>query len=82
MSPRCGRAMARRDGQQVEIVIAEHRGGGVAERHDFAQHGERIGTAVDEIADEPQAIVGRAEKPMRSSSSQNSAWQPWMSPIA
>ena len=74
--------MARGDGQQMEIVVAEDGDGRVAERHHLAQHGERLRAAVDEIADEPQAVARCGEKPMRSSSWQNSAWQPWMSPIA
>ena len=44
------------DRQQVEVVIAEHRDRGVAQRLDLAQHGERVGTAIDEIADEPQPV--------------------------
>ena len=50
-------AMAGRDRQQMKIVIAEHSDRRVAKRDDFAQHGERIGSAIDEIADQPQPIV-------------------------
>ncbi len=49
------------DRQQVEVVIAEHRDGGIAERHHFAQYRERSGPAVDEVADEPQPIAARRE---------------------
>src|SRR5664279_1316385 len=47
--------------QQMEIMIAEHGDGGVTERLDLAQHGERIGAAVDEITDEPQPVGARRE---------------------
>ena len=50
-------------------------------RH-LAQHGERFRAAVDEVADQPQPVGRAARTPIRSSSWQNSAWQPWMSPIA
>jgi len=53
-------AMAGGDRQQMQVVIAEHRHRGVAERSNLAQHGERFRSAIDEIADEPQSIlVGR-----------------------
>ena len=54
-------AVAGGDRQQVEVVVAEHGDGGVAQRHHLAQHGERAGAAVDEIADEPQPVVARRE---------------------
>jgi len=54
-------AMSRGDRQQVKVVIAKHGDGRVAERHHFAQHGKRIGSAIDEIPDEPQAVVVRRE---------------------
>ena len=47
--------------QQMQIVVAENGDGGGAERLHVAQHGERIRAAVDEIADEPQAVA-RARK--------------------
>ena len=46
-----------------------------------AQHVERARPAVDEIADEPQLIVG-GEKSISASSRSRLAMQPWMSPIA
>ena len=53
-------AMAGGDGEQVEVVVAEHGDGGIAERHHLAQHGERSGAAVDEVADEPQPVARAA----------------------
>ena len=70
------------DGQQMEVVVAENGDRRVAERLHLAQHGERIRAAVDEIADEPQPVARAARSRSSSSSWQNSAWQPWMSPIA
>ena len=49
--------VARGDGQEVQIVVAEDADGGGAERLHVAQDGKRIGAAIDEIADEPQAIA-------------------------
>ena len=37
--------------EQMEIVIAQDRNGGVAKRFDLAQHRERFGTTIDEVAD-------------------------------
>jgi len=54
-------AIPRRDGQEMEVVIAEDRGGGVAHRHHVPQHCKRARPAVDEVADEPQAIARRVE---------------------
>ena len=45
--------MSRGHGQQMQVVVAEHRDRRGAETLDLAQHRERIRTAVDEIADEP-----------------------------
>ena len=59
------RAVSGGDGQQVQVVVAEHRDRGIAERHHVAQHRERIGTAIDEIADEPQPIARRREADQR-----------------
>jgi len=39
--------------KQVKIVVTEHGDGRLAQAFHPAQHGERIGTAIDEIADEP-----------------------------
>jgi len=53
-------AVAGGDRQQMKIMIAEHGHGRVAQRDHFAQHGQRIGPAIDQVADEPQAVgVGR-----------------------
>ncbi len=61
VSCRCARWWPAATVEQMEVVIAEHRDGGVTQRLDLAQHGERIGTAVDEVADEPQPIRARRE---------------------
>ena len=46
--------------QQVQVVIAENDGGRIAHGADSAQYFERIGSAIDQIADEPERIaVGR-----------------------
>jgi len=55
-------AQARGDREQMEVVIAEHRSRGVAQRDHFAQHRERRRSAIDEVADEPQAVVARGER--------------------
>ena len=57
--------MAGRHGQQMQVVIAEHGDGGIAERDHLAQHGERIRTAIDEIADQPQPVARRREADQR-----------------
>jgi len=49
--------MAGRDRQQVKIVIAEDGARAAAERVYFAKYLQRFGPAVDEVADEPQAIA-------------------------
>ena len=49
------------DGEQMQVVVAEHGHGCVAERLHLAQHVERRGTAIHEIADEPQPVLGRRE---------------------
>jgi hypothetical protein len=57
-----GFAHARRNHEQMEIVIAEHGNGTRAELSDEAQCFERLGAAVDEIADEPENVTGRVER--------------------
>jgi len=54
-------AVAGGDRQQMEVVVAEHRDRCVTERHHLAQHGERSGPAVDEVADQPQPVARRRE---------------------
>ena len=49
------------DGQQMEIVVAEDGDRRIAQRLHFAQRGERIGSAIDDIADEPQPVLARRE---------------------
>ena len=56
-----GVAVARGHGQQVQVVVAEHDFRRVAERLHLAQDRERAGTAVDEVADQPQAVARRRE---------------------
>ena len=47
--------------QQMQVMVAEHADRGIAEVPDEAQHAERIRPAVDQVADEPQAVGGRIE---------------------
>ena len=58
-------AVPRCDGQQVEIVIAEHGHRGVAQRFNLAQHAERVRSAIDEVAGQPQPVGGRREADQR-----------------
>jgi hypothetical protein len=60
-----GAPMARRDDQQVQIVIAEHRRRRVAQRPHFAQHAERVRSPIDEIAGDPEPVVARREADQR-----------------
>jgi hypothetical protein len=46
------------DRKQMQVVITEHRHGGIADRFYFAQHRQRIGAAIDEVADQPQSVHG------------------------
>ena len=50
-----GRAGGHRE--QMQIVIAEHAQGALAERFDEAQHLQRLRPAVDQVAGEPQAVA-------------------------
>jgi hypothetical protein len=56
--------------QQVQIVVAEHDHGAIPETTYEAQGGERRGTAVDQIANEPQMVpcaieAERLEQPLQ-----------------
>jgi hypothetical protein len=42
-------------------MVAEHRRGGVAQRHDLAQAGKRGRAAVDQIAGQPQPVAPGVE---------------------
>src|SRR5690242_7750671 len=53
--------MTGRDDEQVQIVIAEHRGCGRTERLHGAKHRQRIRTSIHQIADEPQPVARRLE---------------------
>ena len=55
-------AMARGDGQQMQVVVAEDRRRRSTECANFTQHAERIGTAIDEVARQPKPIVGRRKR--------------------
>jgi hypothetical protein len=46
---------------QVQVVIAEHHRRRGAQRLDQAQHLQRRGPAIDQVADEPDAVGGRIE---------------------
>ena len=52
-----GLAHAGGDREQVQVVIAEHHRHGVVERHQAAQRRERFGTAIDQVADQPQPVA-------------------------
>ena len=54
-------SMPRGSRQQVEVVVAENRHRRIAQCFHFAQDGERIGAAIDEVADEPQPIFAGGE---------------------
>ncbi len=54
--------VAARERQQVQVVIAEHDDRGVAQARDEPQHAERIGPAIDEVADEPEAVARGIER--------------------
>jgi hypothetical protein len=57
-----GRALAAvGDRQQVHVVIAEHRDRLVSESAYQPQGIERARPAVDEVAGEPKAVIGRVE---------------------
>ncbi len=45
------------DGEKMEIVVSEDGDCRIAERLHLAQHGERFGSAVDEVADEPEPVA-------------------------
>ena len=45
------------DRQQMEIMVAEDRARGVAERRHFAENFQRFRAPIDQIPDEPQAIA-------------------------
>ncbi len=60
--PRLDLALRReRDGEQMQIVIAEHRDGVVAERAHVAQCFQGTRAAIHEIAREPELVAIRAE---------------------
>ena len=52
-----GRRKARGDGEKMQVVIAEEKTRPGAERADAAQHAERFGTAVDEVAEKEKFRV-------------------------
>jgi hypothetical protein len=51
--------------QQREIVVPEHSDSAVSEALNEAQHCKRLGTAVHEIAYEPQRVAGWIERDAR-----------------
>jgi hypothetical protein len=57
----CVTLRAMRAREQVEIVIAEHDDGIVAQRLDEAQYAQGVRAAIDEIADEPELVPIRVE---------------------
>ena len=54
-------AVAEGDGQQMQVVIAERHRRRIAEGANAAQHLERGGPAIDQIADEPEPVAIRGE---------------------
>ncbi len=52
---------SQRNRQEMQVVIAESDGGGLAQRANPAQHAEGLRTAIDQIPDEPQSIAIRGE---------------------
>src|SRR5690606_32513851 len=58
-----GRPDARMDGEQVQVVVAEHAGRARAQGAHHAQGLERGRSAVDEVAGEPERLVpGKARE--------------------
>ena len=55
------RAHAGGDGQQVPVVVAEHAGRGAAEIAQPAQRAERVGAAVDQVAEHVEVVARRRE---------------------
>ena len=55
-------ARHQREREQMQVVIAQHRDGGRAERHDPAHDAERVRAAIDEVAGQPQAVARRVER--------------------
>ena len=50
-------AMPGRDGEQMEVVVAEYGDAAAPSPMTVRITPERIGTAVDQVADEPQSVV-------------------------
>ena len=49
------------DSEQVQVMVAQHGDRAVTQRFDEAQRGQRLGTAIDQIADEPETIAAAIE---------------------
>lgn len=54
-------ALPRGDRQQVQVVVAQHRDGRVAQLLDETKRVERVGSPVDQIAGEPEPVRGGIE---------------------
>ena len=54
-------AHALRHHQQVQVVVAQQAGRRIAQRRHAPQHGQRFGTAVDQIAQQHQAVTAGRE---------------------
>ena len=50
-----------RDGEQMQVVVAEHGDRAVAQRLDQPQHLQRTRSAVHQVADQPQPVCRRIE---------------------
>ena len=59
------RGVAAGHGEQVQVVVAEYDDGRVTERLDTAQYGERVGSPVYEVSDEPQPVSSCVEVDFR-----------------
>jgi len=51
--------------EQVEVMVAQHAGRSVAQRHHLAQHFQRARAAVDEITHQPQPVFTRGKTDQR-----------------
>ena len=49
------------DHQQIEVVVSQHGNRRRTERFDQAQSFQRLRAAIDEVADEPQAVLCQIE---------------------
>ena len=53
--------MAGGDHQQVQVMIAQHDAHRIAQPPQQAQHAQRLRSSIDQVADQPQAVVRGVE---------------------